>query len=437
MQVERNLVLFRGVDSVKSSLTDLIFGQDNVRISPHGREVRASSSCLRIFETNSDDRELCLHILRSQTLETCFVVVIDITKSTEFVNKLESLKHLSDHLADWSYSLFGNCLITFTHTNELAAGVDKQQLVDREFGEILSLVNRRYMFVNSTIVTQENRDRVLDELLHLSKPILTILCYGNNEFTSGELQFNLTEEKTRNIPYRISIHHAPDLDLSNAFTQPVYTPELARLIRQPDRIRIGVSVFLILISLDSIFSQSMFDLITDIPNLHGLRNECSEYFWSKAVIAFDTNGHPNPEEMIRLSINGNDGIKNMVNKVGGKYVYLSQVRLDALMNDLLVQSQKVGLINQNNEFIGGGDVNGRALRVKKSFLPTMWNASSLELYVFFLSKVLCFYRVYVFPISWRSIISRFLKIFKNKKLPSLFRLLIQFFKFHISNHVQC
>ena len=42
---------------------------------------------------------MCLDVLRSQTVDTCFVVVVDITKVGEFVNELASLRELSEDLA--------------------------------------------------------------------------------------------------------------------------------------------------------------------------------------------------------------------------------------------------------------------------------------------------------------------------------------------------
>ncbi|KAI6646142.1 hypothetical protein LOD99_9493 [Oopsacas minuta] len=359
MQVDRNLILVGGIDSGKQNLQDIIIGQVDSRIDCNGREVRLLNSCLRIFETSSQNGDFSLNVLRSGT-STCFIVVIDITKGIEFINELGRLKELSEFLAKSSYSLFGNCLVAFTQTDMLATGDDKQQLVDREFGEILFLVDRRFMFINSTRMTQENRNRVVDEFLQLSKPVLRVLCYGNNNIESDKFQLDVSEENTRNIPYHISIHRPPDLNLFNEISQTVSTPELIRLIGQPDQIGTGVSVFLILISLNSVFSTPMLDLITDIPNLLGLTNECSEYFWSRAVIVFDTCGHLNPEETIRLSIEGNDGIKNIIRKAGGRKIYLPQSNTD-LLNALLIQFHKIKEKNLHTEFIGGRDVNRRAI----------------------------------------------------------------------------
>ena len=47
-----------------------------------------------------DRNRVCLDIVREQTGDTCFVVVVNITKSAEFANELLSLKELSEFLSN-------------------------------------------------------------------------------------------------------------------------------------------------------------------------------------------------------------------------------------------------------------------------------------------------------------------------------------------------
>ena len=257
MQANRNLVLVGALDSGKSVLADFIIGEEiGERRQSGGREVTTVSpdkpnTCLRIFETNQENRNnVCLDVLRSQTFDTCFLVVVDITKGEEFVNELASLRESSEHLSDGSYSLFGNCCVVFTHIDELAAVADKQDIADREFGEMLSLVDGRCMFVNPTLRTQENRDRMLGELLQLSKPVLRVLCYGSLKYPC-----TMVQEITNVLEYSTQLE---DSGVKLNFYRDVYNPlmeqeinlgqDLSRLIGQPDEIGTGVSVIVILIN---------------------------------------------------------------------------------------------------------------------------------------------------------------------------------------------
>ena len=147
-----------------------------------------------------DRSKVCLEIVRERTADTCFVVVVvvvvvDITKNVEFANELVSLKELSEFLSDRSYSLFGNGMIAFTHIDELPAEVNRDNLVQQEFQEILSFVDSSCMFLNCTDRSQESRGRALEQIVQLSKPTLRVLCHGNTECPGSYIGdiFNIPE----------------------------------------------------------------------------------------------------------------------------------------------------------------------------------------------------------------------------------------------------
>ena len=181
------------------------------------------------------------------------------------------------------------------------------------------------------------------------KPV-NILCYGNNDFKCSKLKFELSKERVRNLrslPPEISLHCAQDLDLFDRFADPVYTQEMIQLIGE------GVDVFLILIDLNHIFSQSMFDLLTSIPNILKFEEVDKQYFWERAVIAFDANDHPNPEDQIKKSMERNTGIKWMIKMVGGRYTYLSTVEPNALVDGLVKQCLFLTAKHSDKELTGG------------------------------------------------------------------------------------
>ena len=193
----------------------------------------------------------------------------------------------------------------------------------------------------------ESPNENTDELIQVCKPVVNILCYGSNDFKCSELQFELSEERGRELPFWISLHYAQDLDLFDRFADPVDTQKITQLIGE------GVDVFLILIGLNIIFSQTMFDLLTSIPNILKFEEEDKPHFWERAVIAFDANDHPNPEDLINKSMEGNIGIKRMVEMVGGRYTYLSTVKPDALVDGLVKQCQILITKHNGKEIIRG------------------------------------------------------------------------------------
>ena len=183
-------------------------------------------------------------------------------------------------------------------------------------------------------------------LLQGCKPV-NILCYGNSDFKCSKLKSELSEKRVSALPSEISLHYPQDLDLFDRSAVPVYTQEITQLIGE------GVDVFLILIGLNNTFSQSMFDLLTSIPNILKFEEEDKQYFWERAVIAFDANDHPNPEDLIRKSMEGNTGIKRIVKMVGGRYTYLSTIEPNALVNGLVKQCRFLTTRHSGKELTGG------------------------------------------------------------------------------------
>ena len=185
--------------------------------------------------------------------------------------------------------------------------------------------------VSETFVLMENPKEIREEVLQESKPVVRVFCFGNNDFTCSMLP----EERYRKLPFRISLHHAMDLDLYARFTDPEHTQEVVQLIGQREQLGEGIDMFLILIGMNLIFSQTMFDLLTNIPNILEIKEENKQCFWERAVIVFDAIGHSTPEDDIQMSINGNIGVQRLYEMVGGRYTYLSTAEPNVFMDRLV------------------------------------------------------------------------------------------------------
>ena len=249
---------------------------------------------MRLFEPAVVDiSEVCLDTVREQTGDTCFVVFVDINKSAEFANELVGLKELSEYLSDWSYSLFGNSMIVFTHIDELPAEVNRDRLVEGEFQEILSLLDNRFMFLNCTDGSQESRGRALEQILQLSKPTLRIVCYGNTQFPSSRFEnvIKMPEFATQLGASGLKFNFHPDLsayaiDIAEEFD---LSPQLIQVIGQADETGSGIDVYAILFTLTISYDVAYEALMNYFPGRYGLNTKCEKYFWSRAVVIFHMN----------------------------------------------------------------------------------------------------------------------------------------------------
>ena len=370
MHCNRNLVLLGPVDSGKSALTELIVEgggrrndrsrQVDINLAPDEPGIRA-----RLFEPTAVDRNrVSLDIVREQTTDTCFVVVVDITKSAEFANELDSLKELSEFLSDLSYSLFGNCMIAFTHIDELPAEVNTDRLVQQEFQEILSLVENRCMFLNTTDRNQESKGRALEQIIRLSKPTLRVLCYGNTEFPSSWISdiFDMPEFSTRIRATGLQLSFHPNLTVAAIHRTFELESDLLLKIGQADEIGTGISVIVILITLTGPYHTGYGMLMDLLPGRHGIDPNYEKYFWSRVVIIFHLN-EGNYTSIIKHSIDNSVGIRILLIRAGWRYTYMGKYRPNSeFILQFISLCKRVRDENNNREFIGGKNINERAIR---------------------------------------------------------------------------
>ena len=369
----RSLVLLGCVDSGKSLLTVVIAGGEGDRRNALCREVDVKltpeepGTRVRVFEPAAVGRNrVCLDIVRGESAETCFVVVVDINKSIAFVDELVRLRELSEYLSNWSYSLFGNCMIVFTHIDELAAEVNRDRWVQQEFNEILSLVDNKCVFLDCTDGSQGNRNLALENIMQLSKPTFSVLCYGNTDCPGsifGDI-FVVPEFATRLQFSGLQLLFHPDLDASaKDFNQKFHLePNLLLSIGQPHTIGTGVSVFVILITLTLSFTTTDYELINYLPNLHLLDADCEKYFWNRVVVIFQMN-EGNYPTVIRRAVDDNPAIMSLLIRAGWRYTYMGKYRPNNIFVDQFISlCHRVREENNNRPFVGGRNVNETAIR---------------------------------------------------------------------------
>ncbi|KAI6660084.1 hypothetical protein LOD99_14425 [Oopsacas minuta] len=156
-------------------------------------------------------------------MSVTFILVFNLNSPYISQSTFNDILQLADLLALSSYSLFGNAVIVFTHVDQLG-DVDYEEKLNEKLKDtkwiglqiILNLVENRYIFVNGLDKHDDNRNRILKLLFHLSKPTLRIILHGNNNFPHEEMQdllgitgnCSFDHEK-----YRLEINFTDDLDV--------------------------------------------------------------------------------------------------------------------------------------------------------------------------------------------------------------------------------
>ena len=159
-----------------------------------------------------------------------------------------------------------------------------------------------------------------------SKQSYRILVYGNTFVKSSELfeklQLSYPGNNCTDMAHaRFEFYAYPDLDLFNRFQEPPIDSKIDNLILRTD-CGVGISLFIILISQTEVFSNEMKDMITEVPQNRESINE--KYFWDHAIILFSFEDKiRNNHNEVMNSIEGNEGIREVVERVGNRYIWMS------------------------------------------------------------------------------------------------------------------
>ena len=175
-----------------------------------------------------------------------------------------------------------------------------------------------------------------------------ILVHGNSAAKSSKLfeilqLSNPNNQCTQTVQGRLELYAYPDLDLFNQFKEPQIDDTIKTLISDSRRI----SLFIIMISQTEIFSNDMKEMITDLPKSGQFSSE--EYFWNHATIlfSFEDKIENNHKEVLK-SIKGNVAIREVVEKAGKRYIWMSNsTTKDELQDNILSHCRKLEVANKS------------------------------------------------------------------------------------------
>ena len=146
-----------------------------------------------------------------------------------------------------------------------------------------------------------------------------IFIHGNNDFKCSELLGKLCIFQPQNsFDVRMKFFVFSDLNLF----QP-YTP-----IEPPSNHEVNVkdaSAILVLISQTAIFSDGMRRLIVNLPynQFYGLNQTNEKVWWKRVIVVFSLGENEGGNKLIKQSISGNRSLKEIVDKAGGRYIWMS------------------------------------------------------------------------------------------------------------------
>ncbi|KAI6655639.1 hypothetical protein LOD99_11386, partial [Oopsacas minuta] len=217
-------------------------------------------------------------LLQDRSNYTVFLIVIPITLRVPPAQWLDWLKTECNNLALSSVNLFRNAIIVFTHVDKVSPTLDidsleqhvKEMCKSKEWDYLLSRVYGRFVCVNSILQELEYRRKIVNEIIKISKPSYTILIHGNNHANSSILFTKLQLSDCDNVielkDIRMKFYFYPDLDLFQGLQQHDCGDIIRNLIGNPVYHGQGITLILLLISQEEIFSRDMKEMIIDLPH---------------------------------------------------------------------------------------------------------------------------------------------------------------------------
>ena len=267
-------------------------------------------------------------------------LLILINLSSKFFNteELLTLLNLSEILSISGYNFFTNAIVVFTHADEIVPEMNQDTLQEKLktkletenfecVQELLDLVENRYTFINGIEKSDRNRIEILRILFQLTRPKLKVYINGNNGFQGDELKELLKENilsdnfEKKLLKYDVEYHFNPDLNLFKRLEKKTLGEKITNALDKLSGISKGISAMVLLISLEEVFNENMYNLILNLPKTYNLGEEFKKDFWDYACIVFYA--PVDKKECITSNIAHNRLLKMIDAKVTSRYTWVT------------------------------------------------------------------------------------------------------------------
>ena len=365
--LDRNFIMLGKMNSGKSTLANYLMGpKDTAHFKMHlKRENYSRTKYVKNRETvysplesreklsfqvtdlpgsndpNIRDIKLCEYIVqciqesRAQLSDT-FLIVCNIFTGKFFTNEeMISILNIAEILSDSSYMFFENAILVFTHADR----VDEpdrtlhEKIYTEEWagiGKLLEYLDKRYMFVNSLDLSDRNRNTVIKKLFDLSKPTVNVAFTGNNAFKSldlGEILQISDSTMVQNDSEKFTLEYFfnPDLNIFQKSNRMNIEQRVKDELKKLSIISKGISVMVILISLEDAFTNEFFNVINKIPDTYSIRQPGSivdDPLWNFSFILFlspaDDIG------FVEKYLKRNSNLKIILSKVNNRFTWVTR-----------------------------------------------------------------------------------------------------------------
>ena len=314
------------------------------------------------------DQKVCQHVLQSikesrAELSDTFLIVCDITGKFFTNEEIISILNISEILSHSGYMFFQNAILVFTHADKVDNPEEKLiEILQTDkwagIGKLLECIENRHLFINSSNTSEENRNYLIKTLFDLSKPTLNVAITGNNGFQSSELRDILklhdgTIVQKECERFNVEYFFNPNLDIFHQFDKHNIDKRLEDELKKLFIISKGISVMVILISLEDSFTEEFYSLINQIPDTFSIqksRKVEDDPLWKYSFILFIS--PVDDKSQVERNVKGNSLLKEIVLRVNNRFTWVTRdMQPDECYRRLIKMVLRVNHDSQGTSFI--------------------------------------------------------------------------------------
>ena len=370
---DRNFIMLGKVNSGKSSLSNLLLScKDKIHFPTHPqndafglttkvkfRETEIDTSI--VFEDtytkseklrfqitdlpgtndfNFEDQRSCKHILQSiresrAELSDTFLIVCDITGKFFSNDEMITILNIAEVLSHSGYMFLQNAVLVFTHADLVPDPIQKLEKMKKTeewagIGRLLDSIGNRHLFINSLDITDRNRNKLIKTLFELSKPTLNVAITGNNGFQTSEFSdiFKLHDTaptQKESEKFTIEYFLNPNMNIFHQLDNLTIDQRLEDELKKLFIISKGISVMVVLISLEDSFTREFYDLINQIPDTFSIQkseNIKTHPLWKYSFVIFLSPA--DDKSMVERNVKLNPFLKEIVSQVNNRFTWITR-----------------------------------------------------------------------------------------------------------------
>ena len=306
--------------------------------------------------------------LKKSNAEMSTTFLITIKMGTDgFTEKMASnLFKMAYFMSKFRYNFFTNAMVVFTHIDQLPfpdeievntdtlEGKLSELMADKEWGElseVLQRVDNRHMFVNATNREPGYREKILQTLFEISKPVIKAIFHGNHNFSGNEMR-SIIQDNNEPISH-------PKCHLQCAFSEDFQTSECLNLeaevissLNRMKQVGHGISVVIVLINLHKYISEETLRLISALPGDYQFGEDHEADFWKYVFIVFKLSAGLDPAGFIDKHVAACDRFREIFDKMEKRHTWITDdMTRDECVNRILGVCQSIKQRNEGKEYI--------------------------------------------------------------------------------------